>query len=404
MSALLTLPMLNRRTLLAYAAGMAAAGSSLGQSVYVRTVPWFNPSGAASAPFSNIRAALCGTVQNPLDMRLAPGTYYEPVTFSAPGTYSAPNGSATIDPGTLATTSFRVVSYNVRLWPGFFVSLTLADQERADLIGPRLTAENADVVALQEVWDYRLDAIDASARTNAVRGIYTSQYYGSEFYSGDNMNSGLLTQSVHALSGGVQRRYTECDGNDCQASKGWTRVLMNKNGFNIAVFNTHTQAGSSAENKTTRLSQLNELAQDVVVFRALNPSYAVFVAGDFNIDLFNSEFSGNMSNAMGGMAGLAQGGLNEQCSLQTYACTACSSNSLKQIFGNDGTNTILDHVLYIGSADGTVKIVPTNYQVKHYRRTDGGQWCRNVTPTGCTNDLSDHEPVIMDFQLRRVTP
>ncbi|MBS0196683.1 MAG: endonuclease/exonuclease/phosphatase family protein [Planctomycetes bacterium] len=384
-------------------AAMTAA-LAFAQPVYVRPTPWFNPNGQSTAPFSNIRAAICGSFQSPIDMRLNPGTYYESISISAPGTYTAPNGPATIDSGVVSTTDFRIVSYNVRLWPGFFVSLTLSDQDRAEWIGPRLSTENADVVAMQESWDYKLDSFDASSRNDALRGNYTFQYYGSQFYSGDNVNCGLLTQSIHPLFGGTQFKYTECDGNDCQASKGYTRVLLNKGGFNIAVYNTHTQAGNDASNPATRLSQITELANDVVIFRSLNPTYAVFVAGDFNIDGYTSEFSGNMSLALGGIAGLADGALNEQCSPKTNSCTTCTYNTIKAIFGNDGINAILDHILYIGSLDGQVKILPKSYDIKQYRRSDGGQWCRTVTPTGCANDFSDHEPIMMDFELRRVTP
>lgn len=381
-----------------------AGGAAMAQPVHVRPVPWFDPTGQTGAPFHTIRGGICGSFQSPIDLRLAPGTYFEQPTLSAPGTYTTTSGTATIDATASAVTTFRIVSYNVRLWPGFFVSLTLADQERAEWIGPRLATEQADVCVIQESWDYRLDSVDASARNNALRGnYYWNQYYGSTFFSGDNVNSGLLTQSVHALTGGTQVRYTECDGDDCQASKGFTRVLLTKNGFNIAVYNTHAQAGDSSGNVSTRYSQINELAANILLFRALNPSYAVFVGGDFNVHGGASEFTDTMSAVMGGVAGLAHGALNEQCSPQTTACTACSFNTIKQIFGG-GSSTRLDHILYAGSLDGTVKVIPTNYEVKRYRRTDGGQWCRTVTPTGCADDFSDHEPVLMNFELRRVTP
>lgn len=388
-------------TLAAVSATLALATVANAQT-YLRAVPWFNPSGLAAAPFSNVLAAQCASSSGGTIV-VRPGTIFQSVTLNQPRTYTATTGAATIDGRASATTTLRVGSYNVRLWPGFFAAQTFADQARADLIGPRLQAENCDIIGLQEVWDYRLDSPDASNFIDALRGNYW--YYYGDFFgdAGNSNNSGLLTLTRNQPSAFSQSSYTECDGFDCLANKGFIRLSFVKDGFNVTVFNTHTQAGSSSENQTTRQDQLNELAVSVNVWRALNPSHVVFVVGDFNVDGNNVEFI-NMANAMGGIAATADARTNFPCSPDFSDCTSCGSNTIKQIFGDDTNSTILDHILYVGSADGTVKVVPTFYEVKQYRRTDGGQWCRNTAPTGCGNDLSDHEAVYANFQLRRVTP
>jgi len=253
------------------------------------------------------------------------------------------------------------------------------------------------------VWDYGLDIPDASAFINAVGSGYPWRFYGADF-AGNGNNSGLLTLSPHPLFSLVQNSFVECDGNDCSANKGWTRASFVKDGFHVTVFNTHAQAGNSSENRNTRLAQIIQIANDVNIFRNVNPSHVVLVVGDFNIDRYSSEFTGNMSNVMGGTAGLSDGDTNAPFAASSGDCTACSYNTIKQIFDNGGSSTVLDHILYIGSRDGTVKIIPTSYEIKRFRRTDGGEWCRNVIPTGCGDDLSDHEPVFMNFNLRRIAP
>ncbi len=398
-------PTARRRTLaiLAAAGTLLATGALAQGQTYLRPASWFNPSGTITAPFTNVSTAVCVQNSAPGQVRMLPGTIYETVTIDTPVTFTAPNGPATIDARSTATTNIRVGTYNVRLWPSFFASLTLSDQARANLIGPRLDTENCDVIGLQEVWDYRLDSPDASGFIDAVTTGYPNEFYGGTF-SGNGNNSGLLTMSAFGMFGRVQGEFVECDGDDCSANKGWIRSTFIKNGFNVTVYNTHTQAGSSSGNQTTRADQLTQMASDILLFRTLNPSHAIFVIGDFNIDRDSSEFTGNMSNIMGGIAGLSDGATNFPCAADFNDCTSCASNTIKQIFGGDDNDTILDHILYVGSWDGTVKVVPTTYQVKTYRRTDGGEWCRNIIPTGCANDLSDHEAVFMDFQLRRVTP
>lgn len=385
-------------TIAAVSATLALATVAHAQ-IFLRAVPWFNPNGTSSAPFSNVLAAQCSAPAGGT-IAVRPGTIFQSVTLNQPRTYTAPSGAATIDGRTSATTNLRIGSYNVRLWPSFFLSLTLADQDRANLIGPRLQAENCDAIGLQEVWGYRNDPGDTTAFISALRTNYW-YYYGDGFGNlGNSNNSGLLTLTRNEPFGFSQSGYTECDGNDCLANKGFIRLSFVKDGFNVTVFNTHTQAGNSSGNQTTRLDQLNELAFAVNVWRSLNPSHVIFVVGDFNVDGNSSEFN-NMANAMGGIAATADVRTNFPCSPDFSDCTSCAGNTLKQIFGGGG-NTILDHILYVNSLDGTVKVVPTTYEVKQYRRTDGGFWCRNIAPTGCANDLSDHEAVFANFQLRRI--
>ncbi|MFO0857266.1 MAG: endonuclease/exonuclease/phosphatase family protein [Phycisphaerales bacterium] len=225
---------------------------------------------------------------------------------------------------------------------------------------------------------------------------------GARTCAGNGVNSGLVTYCNYPALALFQGSFQECDGNDCSSNKGWTRYMFNKDGFQVIVYNTHTQAGSGSDNVQTRIAQLNQIAVDAAVQRGINPGAVTFIVGDFNIDAWSSEFA-NVRVAFES-AGFVDTRGNLPCSPGFGNCTACSSNTIKQIFGNDGTNTILDHILYSPSIDGTVDIIPTNYEVKTFKRTDGGQWCRNVIPTGCADDLSDHEAIFGNFEIRRIVP
>lgn len=390
------------KQILASCAMLAAASSAFAQGAqtWVSPTPGFYPTGSNVNPFGTLNGAICVT-DTAGTVSLQPGRINESITINRSVTLTAPNGPATIDARSTSSTTLRVGSYNVRLWPGFFVSLTLAEAQRAPLIGNRIDIENCDIIGIQELWDYGLDIPNVDGYLSDLGVGYNFYYYGSDF-AGNGVNSGLVTYSNHAALGVFQGAFVECDGNDCSSNKGWTRYTFNKAGFSVIVYNTHTQAGNSSENVQTRIAQLNQIAIDASIQRAFNQGAVTFVVGDFNVDSWNSEFA-NVRAAFSG-SGFVDTRGQLPCSPGFSDCTACSTNTIKQIFGNDGTNTILDHILYAPSLDGTVDIIPTNYEVKTYKRTDGGEWCRTVTPTGCANDLSDHEAIFGNFELRRVTP
>jgi hypothetical protein len=396
--------MLNRAPSRVCLAALAlATGSALAQpllTTHVSPQGVFRPSGTAASPYDSLQNAACNTVSGGT-VNIAPGRIHEAVTITQNVTRRAPNGIATIDGTTPQRTSLRVGSYNVRLWPGFFVGQTLAEEQRAPLIGARLDAENCDIIGIQELWDYAIDAAGVDGFLNGVGSGYLFRYYGSNFGLNAN-NSGLLTLSPFPIFSTTQGSYTECDGFDCDANKGYTRSVIVKNGITIALYNTHTQAGNGSDNVVTRDAQLAELAVDIIIYRSLNPSHVVIAVGDYNINAFSTEFN-TLATTMS-LAGLRDARSNLPCSPDFSACTACTSNTMKQIFGSDGVSTTLDHILYAPSFDGTVKVIARTYDVKSYKRTDGGEWCRGVIPTGCADDLSDHEAVFVDFDIRRITP
>lgn len=200
---------LSHLTHIAAATTLVALGSSAANAqVFVRPLPVFSPTGSSTLPHSNLAAGAWAAGQSGGDLRINPGTMHQTITLNQPLTLTANGGSATISANASASTNLRVGSYNVRLWPGFFVSLLFADHERADLIGPRLDAENCDVIGLQEVWDYALDIPDASEFISSVSTGYPFAHYGGEF-NGNFNSSGLLTMSPHLLWGAAQFTYTE---------------------------------------------------------------------------------------------------------------------------------------------------------------------------------------------------
>ncbi|MFN5944008.1 MAG: hypothetical protein ACK46I_02905, partial [Phycisphaerae bacterium] len=78
-------------TLAAVSATLALATVANAQT-YLRAVPWFNPSGLAAAPFSNVLAAQCASSSGGTIV-VRPGTIFQSVTLNQPRTYTATTGA-----------------------------------------------------------------------------------------------------------------------------------------------------------------------------------------------------------------------------------------------------------------------------------------------------------------------
>lgn len=371
------------------------------QTIFCRTVSWFNPSGASNAPFSNVAAAACATPTNGT-LSLNAGIYNEVLTLDHPMQITATTTTPAVV-GKLPTesTSFKVMSYNTHLF-GNFPLPSWQDTDRAIAMGVYFNqkrTEGIDLVGLQEVWSSdRWDNIWSLS-------LYPGRAYGGRVDSGNTQNSGLAALSLHPILGGTQVSYTDDNGNDASASKGILILRIQKGNFTLGVFITHTQSGSDSADVSDRALQMQQLATNISVYRALYPSHAILALGDFNMSYLTTEFTSTLSNQMGGVGGLADTSRNLSCLGDGDQCTTCADNLVRQAFNGTGNDRI-DYIFYGSSADGTVKVIPKDYQVLRPTSPNlisGLGWNPETFSdfTLSTHTLSDHEAIYAEFELVR---
>jgi endonuclease/exonuclease/phosphatase family metal-dependent hydrolase len=420
--------------------GAALVPRAAAQTMYVSEAGSFDANGSAARPFAVVQSAVCAGDS----AQIAGGLYREVFEIAEPMTLNATGGMVTIGDLGSQTAELKVICYNTHLFgqtiDGLVNSLqelislvpvigpivydiineitetTFLDDLRAGQIASLLVAEDADVIGLQEVWDPVL-------KNTILNGVqpYDSFYGGNVEYefldAGDfgqfpipyALDSGLLLMTQHPMSGKAQVNYAaETEFMESLATKGFLRATLNKAGFSVGVFVTHTQSGAESDSEVvaTRLQQLGQLAAAIQNYRSAHPSHAIIVMGDFNISGEGSEYLGNMAAQMGGGAQVIDTARNLACSPfspisadEAGACTSCADNWLRQYFYPGGAgNGRLDYILYAPSPDGTVDIVPEVYEIRTYQVP--------VTlppPFNYTLDLpmSDHYGLFVTFRLYR---
>lgn len=374
--------------ILALAAGAAQA------QVHVSKPGFFDPTGVNIQPFSLIEAAVCSAPSGGT-LNIGPGIYRESLVVSRPMTLQATGLPVTVGQRTAQSTTFRIVSYNTHLFGNDHIPALprWLDPQRAAMISQVVDDDAADVFGVQEVWDP--DFFGPIGQQTFPNG-----YYGSAVVPGRALNSGLGFYSMLPLQNSAQQAYLSINelSFDGLSSKGYIRTTVTKNGFPIGIFNTHTQSGNASGDISARQLQLQELAAAVILYRTLNPTHPVILVGDFNVPGETSQHWGYMRASMGGNAETKDGFRNLPCSSQP-ACTSCASNQLHHYFDPEGTDTRLDYVLYAGSLDGSVEIVPSRYERRVFQVP---QIFPPLSHDGLTTrDLSDHYGVFMEFELFR---
>jgi endonuclease/exonuclease/phosphatase family metal-dependent hydrolase len=387
---------MNTRTLIK--AGLSlliAAGAAQAQAGYVNTVGFFDPTGAPTQPFSVIQGA-AAWIPPGNTMLIGPGVYQETVTLDRVMELQTTGQPVIIGQMNPQSTTFRVVCYNTHLFgndsiPGLPRWL---DAARAFFIGDVINDDGADVVGLQEVWD------PAFFGTIASQSGYPSGFYGGSVAPGRVLNSGLALYSAHQIQSPAQVVYSDVDmaSFDSMASKGFVSCTITKGPFTIGFFSTHTQSGESSTNALFRGAQLQQLGAAVAAYRQVFPGRPVVVVGDFNVISESPEYAGAMRGSMWGTARTKDGLRNLPITNDPW-CTSCQSNQLNMHFNSSAGNIRLDYVLYAGSLDGTVEIIPTRYERKEFQVPPQFPPLSGSGLT--TRDLSDHYGVVMDFELRR---
>lgn len=376
------------------------------------------PDGSSERPYQLVEAGACKARPNGT-VEIRPGVYNETFTLDYPVRLTA-SGPALIGPvGGQPRVTLKVVTYNTHLF-GDEVGgiLRFADRARAASIADWIRLEDADVVGLQEVWDEEL------AAAIIQRAGYPHSFYSNEHDESDDLlNSGLLLLSKHPLLNATQTFYrAEVSISDCGAfsplcllrnptapwkcltectryidgfaSKGFVQATVNKDGFQLGIFITHTQAEHHIDAKKERRKQLEQLGPQIQQYRAANPGAEVIALGDFNVI---SE-SGEYYNSLLPLLGLRDAFANRAPCLDTTKHRATcdyNQNDLARHFDNtadDCNDKRLDYVLY--SHGNAFDVLPAKLEVRRYQAETSDQ--------GKTvKDLSDHYGIAVELSLGR---
>lgn len=347
------------------------------------------PTGEADKPYQLVKSGSCKALNGTLVIR--PGVYNETVILTRPMTLSA-SGPAII--GQVAgkrRAELKVVTYNTHLFGDEGVGFlpTFADRQRAGYIADMMKFENADVVGLQEVWDEEL------AQLIIERAGYPHAFYSNEHDEFDDfLNSGLLLLSKYPLLNVSQSFYGDEKGIDAWSSKGFAQATVFKDGFQLGVFVTHTQADHDSGSVGARRNQLQQLGAQINRYRSENPGAEVILMGDLNV----IGESGEYFNHLLPLVGLRDAFKNlEPCLDTSKHAATCDfrQNDLARGFDNtkfDCDNKRLDYVLY--SHGKAFDVLPAKLTVRKYQNatTENGQTMR---------DLSDHYAIATELSLWR---
>jgi endonuclease/exonuclease/phosphatase family metal-dependent hydrolase len=377
-----------------------------------------DPDSTAAKPFHVVRAGVCRAETNG-KVVLHPGDYNEAITITHPMSLTS-TGKATI--GRLAGkahTTLKVLTYNTHLFGNEGAGLfpQFADRTRAAYIAEWIRLENADVVGLEEVWDKEL----ADAIVDRVTAVYPHHYYNNARDEDDDvLGSGLMLLSKHPIINPSLKFYRdEVSISDCVfsdplcpvknptepwkccipyldgfSSKGFVQATIIKDGFQLGVFITHTQAEHHKEGMNARRKQLEQIGSQIQLYRTYNPAAEVIMMGDINIigrseDYYNSLlFQTKLFDIYPNLVPCPD------ISLDQATCDY-NRNDLARHFDNtafDCDNKRLDYVLY--SHGKAFDVLPAKLEVRRYLHptSDEGKMM---------NDLSDHYGVAAEFSLWR---
>jgi hypothetical protein len=204
-------------------------------------------------------------------------------------------GPAAAEPGD--GESFSVLSYNVR----GLSDLTLADAGRARAAAIGWLANRYDAVLVQEDFEYH----DLLVAQMAGKAVFRGNGMGwdprrlavklvlapfalllPDFWPPYGSGLASMVREDLAKSRDFERTaFGVCNGwfgahSDCWANKGFLRVAIEAGGAAVDLYNTHLDAGDSAQSVAVRRLQLDRIASAIEARGAQRP---VVVAGDFNL-------------------------------------------------------------------------------------------------------------------------
>jgi len=191
---------------------------------------------------------------------------------------------------------FTAVTYNIFHNVGFVYDF---GDEMEQSLGK--VTECADVIMLQEAWDYDDMYEDGPVDDFAARGFEDTYGGGSNYCNGTDIEAdcpGLMIFSRHGYAKKLgYHKYNATSGIDGVKGKGVIGAIVEKNGQYIYVFTTHLVYGSAqhfggnSSDDNARRGQMNEaiswMKEKIDANAAQFPPAAVILGGDFNTDLQN---------------------------------------------------------------------------------------------------------------------
>ncbi len=352
------------------------------------------PDGSINNPYQLLEAGVCKAKPNDTVL-IRGGAYPEQIAIGKRVTLKATGENAVIGQVTSKPhTTLKVLTYNVHLYGEeiFFGWFTPdhRDWVRAKFIGDKIIEEDADVVGLQEVWDEDL----AEVIINRTANRYPYHYYSTqEDELTDALNTGLLLLSKHRILWSRLIYYDEEKflSLDAFASKGFMIATIEKDGFRIDVFNTHTES-SSSDVREEQLKEMKKWIEKKYKDWLINvwDNHEVIVIGDFNVNGNSSEYN----NTLMPILGMKDSFRNAPCFDKKLKFTYLANNDLVHNFNYTKENLLLDYVFY--SHGKFFNVIPINAEVKPYKAPspiiDGDE---------SSEDLSDHYGLAVEFSLFR---
>lgn len=416
------------------------------ETIHVRPSGSQASNGSADAPFQLVASGLCKSRPGD-EILIEAGAYPEMPRIATPVTLASTNGTVSIGRDTAsAQTTLSVLTYNTHLFGDTLLEFeTFADNARAAAFAQELQTEQADVVALEEVWDEDLAAVIQS------QSGYPFSFYADQLDDiDDHLNSGLLLLSRFPIDAAREESFNDeastflcalCFSISCApllvlpnpdaaavllcyscladcgdyidgfASKGFVEATIDtQDGFQCGVFFTHLQT-RYADIKAAQLAQMSASIRN---YRANHPNNEIFVMGDFNINSFDNTNTNGYVNSYGAnyvgivlpVLGLDDTSSNGHDAFRNAPCfynperdpdpftIDHENNQLHQIFGEPGTPTLIDYVFYsLGTA---YNVSPDAATIRKYQASppieEDGQ---------SAADLSDHFGLFAHFTLRR---
>jgi len=170
---------------------------------------------------------------------------------------------------------------------GLPVSLKGHDQAlRFSKISNALLKENFDVISLQEVFSpsLRTSLIDGLSKTYYLYSDYSCNQMIIPFFYRD-CYGGLMTVSRHPILEEKFFRFPKYTGISLIekiGSKGVLITIINKNGQELMIINTHLYAGNGIKAEKYRLLQI-QFIHEILKNSYTNYPHPVFLVGDINV-------------------------------------------------------------------------------------------------------------------------
>jgi len=188
--------------------------------------------------------------------------------------------------------SFNVLAYNIYMRPEYVL---LNDQsDRGAVLPSKL--RGFDVIVFSE-------AFDNSVRNQILADLQGEYPYRTSVLGADRgieQDGGVIIVSRWPITGQAQRLYGNiCTGDfsDCLADKGVLYARIEKHGRSYHVFASHTQAGDTIERRQSRNQQF-VIIKEFIDSRGLPDTEPVFIAGDLNVDKYDSGEFNNMLRSL----------------------------------------------------------------------------------------------------------